>query len=171
MNENFNNGFSDDSPNRQSPTAPRSRTSSQSNGKSSSSNNRSNNHSSNGAGSPLSNDSMLTSGSNYDNNVNCDNNLRNNIILGSVGLNDDLLNGSSIGNGINDIMFGAGSSSDNKSNIGTLPTSLIMSQTSPSHNLNNVQTPTSIPSIVFSGKSFTLIHKTTFNCLTMNCLI
>lgn len=158
MNENFNNGFSDDSPNRQSPTAPRSRTSSQSNDKrSNNSNNRSNNHSSNGAGSPLSNDSMLTSGSNYDNNVNCgDNNLRNNIILGSVGLNDDLLNGSSIGNGINDIMFGAGSSSDNKSNIGTLPTSLIMSQTSPSHNLNNVQTPTSIPSIVFSGEFHSL---------------
>jgi hypothetical protein len=95
---------------------------------------------------------MLTGSSNYDNNVNCDN-LRNNIILGSVGLNDDLLNGSSVGNGINDIMFGAGigNGSDNKSNIGTLPTSLIMSQTSPSHNLNNVQTPTSIPSIVFSG--------------------
>lgn len=157
MNENFNNGFSDESPNRQSPTTSRSRTSSQSNGKSSNSNNRSNNHSSNGAGSPhspLSNDSMLTSGSNYDNNVNCDN-LRNNIILGSVGLSDDLLNGSSVGNGINDIMFGAGiGGSDNKSNIGTLPTSLMMSQTSPSHNLNNVQTPTSIPSIVFSGNFF-----------------
>lgn len=148
MSENFN-GFSDESPNRQSPTA-RSRTSSQSNGKSSNSNRQcgSNNHSSNGAGSPhspLSNDSMLTGGSNYDN-VNCDN-LRSNIILGSVDLNEDLLNGSS-GNGVNDIMFGCGLTgfSDNKSNIGSL-----MSQTSPSHNLSNVQTPTSIPSIVFSG--------------------
>lgn len=156
MTENFN-GFSDESPNRQSPTA-RSRTSSQSNGKSSNSNRQtcgSNNHSSNGAGSPhspLSNDSMLTGGSNYDN-VNCDN-LRSNMILESVDLNEDLLNGSS-GNGVNDIMFGCGLGgfSDNKSNMGSLSNSnsLLMSQTSPSHHLTNVQTPTSIPSIVFSG--------------------
>lgn len=150
MTENVN-GFSDESPNRQSPTA-RSRTSSQSNDKCSNSNRQtcgSNNHSSNGAGSPhspLSNDSMLTGGSNYDNII-CDN-LRSNIILGSMDLNEDFLNGSS---GVNDIMFGCdlGVFSDNKSLSNS--NSLLMSQTSPSHNLSNVQTPTSVPMIVFSG--------------------
>lgn len=120
-----------------------------------STNNGSNHQTSNGSGSPhspLSNDSMLTGGSNYDN-MNCEN-LRNNLIMGSSGLDGALLNGMGSGNGINDIMLsGLGSDSSSKlisSGSASLPSSHMI-QTSPSHHLNT-QTTTSIPEIVFSGE-------------------
>lgn len=167
MNDNYN-GMMDDSPNRQSPTnhsSTPSRTNARSNNNSNhmnhqTSSNNSNHQTNNGTGSPhspLSNDSMLTGGGgNYDN-MNCDN-LRNNM-MGSSALDGALLNGVGSGNGINDIMLGGGLGSDSSSKLITsssaaLQTSLMMSQTSPSHHLNNTQTTTSIPEIVFSGENF-----------------
>lgn len=163
MSDNYN-GMMDESPNRQSPTNQRSSTPSRTNARSSnntnhmnhqSTNNGSSHQTSNGSGSPhspLSNDSMLTGGSNYDN-MNCDN-LRNS--FGSSGLDGALLNGMGSGNGINDIMLsGLGSDSSSKlisSGSASLPSSHMI-QTSPSHHLNT-QTTTSIPEIVFSGEIF-----------------
>lgn len=166
MNENYN-GMMDDSPNRQnSPTNRSSTPSSRTNARTSNNtnqmnhqtnNNGSNNshHSNNGSSphSPLSNDSMVTGGANYDN-MNCEG-LRN--IMGSSVLDGALLNGGGSGNGINDIMLGGGLGSDSSSKLITsssaaLQTSLMMSQTSPSHLINNTQTTTSIPEIVFSGE-------------------
>jgi hypothetical protein len=161
MNENYN-GMMDDSPNRQSSPTNRSSTpSSRTNARTSNNTNHMNNsssnshHSNNGSSphSPLSNDSMLTGGANYDN-MNCDG-LRN--IMGSSALDGELLNGGGSGNGINDIMFGGGLGSDSSSKLITsssaaLQTSLMMSQTSPSHLINNTQTTNSIPEIVFSGE-------------------
>lgn len=158
----------DESPNRQSPTNQNSSPSRTINGRSSNnsnhmnhqttSNNSSNHQTNNGTGSPhspLSNDSMLTGGGNYDN-MNCEN-LRN--MMGSSALDGALLNGGNSGNGINDIMLGGGLGSDSSSKLITsssasLQTSLMMSQTSPSHHLNNTQTTTSIPEIVFSGEIY-----------------
>lgn len=162
MNDNYN-GMMDDSPNRQSPTNSSPSRTNAHNGSNSNhmnhqtSNNGSNHQqSNNGAGSPhspLSNDSMLGGSGNYDN-MNCDN-LRSNLIMGSSALDGALLNGVGSGNGINDIMLGGGLGSDSSSKLITsssavLQTSLMMSQTSPSHHLNT-QTTTSIPEIVFSG--------------------
>ncbi|CRK87365.1 CLUMA_CG001167, isoform A [Clunio marinus] len=166
MNDNYN-AMMDESPNRQSSPTNQSNTPSRTNARSSNSNNHmnhqtnnnSNNHqTSNGNGSPhspLSNDSML--GSNYDN-MNCDS-LRGNLILGSPALDSALMNGVGSGNGgINDIMLGGGLGSDSSSKLITsssaaLQTTRMMSQTSPSHHLNNTQTTTSIPEIVFSDYS------------------
>lgn len=155
----------DDSPNRQtSPTNRSSTPSSRTNARTTNNTNhmnRNNNsssnshHSNNGSSphSPLSNDSMLTGGANYDN-MNCDG-LRN--IMGSSALDGALLNGVGSGNGINDIMLGGGLGSDSSSKLITsssaaLQTSLMMSQTSPSHLINNSQNSNNIPEIVFSGK-------------------
>ena len=166
MNDNYN-GMMDDSPNRQgSPTNRSSTPSSRTNARTSNNtnhinrqtnNNNSSNHSNNGSSphSPLSNDSMLTGGSNYDN-MNCDG-LRN--LMGSSILDGALMNGGGSGNGINDIMLGGGLGSDSSSKLITssssaLQTSLMMSQTSPSHLISNTQTTTSIPEIIFSGKFF-----------------
>lgn len=166
MNDNYN-GMMDDSPNRQSSPTNRSstpssrtnaRTSNNTNHMNRQTNNSSSNnshHSNNGSSphSPLSSDSMLTGGANYDN-MNCDG-LRN--IMGSSALDGALLNGVGSGNGINDIMLGGGLGSDSSSKLITsssaaLQTSLMMSQTSPLHLINNTQTTTSIPEIVFSGE-------------------
>lgn len=163
MNDNYN-GMMDESPNRQSPTnqcnSP-SRTNARSGNNSNhmnhqTSSNGSSHQSNNGTGSPhspLSNDSMLGGSGNYDS-MNCDN-LRNNL-MGSSALDGAMLNGGGSGNGINDIMLGGGLGSDSSSKLITssnaaLQTSLMMSQTSPSHHLNT-QTTTSIPEIVFSGE-------------------
>jgi hypothetical protein len=164
MNDNYN-GMMDESPNRQgSPTNRSSTPSSRSNARSSNNtnhinrqtNNNSSNHSNNGSSphSPLSNDSMLTGGASYEN-MNCEG-LRN--LMGSSVLDGALINGGGSGNGINDIMLGGGLGSDSSSKLITsssaaLQTSLMMSQTSPSHLINNTQTTTSIPEIVFSGES------------------
>lgn len=160
MNDNYN-GMMDDSPNRQSPTNQSntpSRTNARSNNNSNhmnhqTSSNNSNHQTNNGTASPHSPLSNDCSG-NYDN-MNCDN-LRNNL-MGSSALDGALLNGVGSGNGINDIMLGGGLGSDSSSKLITsssaLQTSLMMSQTSPSHHLNNTQTTTSIPEIVFSGKT------------------
>lgn len=151
----------DESPNRQSPTnrcSTPSRTNSRSGNSYNhmnhqSSNSSSNHQTNNGTGSPhspLSNDTMLGGGSNYDN-MTCDN-LRNSLMDGA------LLNGVGSGNGgINDIMLGGGLGSDSSSKLITSSssshhTSLMTSQTSPSHLLNNTQTTASIPEIVFSGE-------------------
>lgn len=166
MNDNYN-GMMDESPNRQS--SPTNRASTPSHGRSSSNsssnhmnhqttNSNSNHQTNNGTGSPhspLSNDSMVTGGTNYDN-MNCDN-IRSNL-MGSSALDGALLNGVESGNGINDIMLGGGLGSDSSSKLITsssaaLQTSLMMSQTSPSHHPINTQTTTSIPEIVFSGES------------------
>jgi hypothetical protein len=146
-----------DSPNRQSPTN-HSSTPSRTNARSNNSNHmnhqstNSNHQTNNGNGSPhspLSNDSI----GNYDG-ISCDS-LRNNINLGSPGFDGGMLNGSSSGNGINDIMLGGGLGSDSSSKLITsssaaLQTSLMTSQTSPMH--LNSQTTSSIPEIVFSGE-------------------
>lgn len=99
---------------------------------------------------------MLTGGTNYDN-MNCDN-LRSNLIMGSSALDGALLNGVGSGNGINDIMLGGGLGSDSSSKLitsssSTHPTTLMMSQISPSHHLNNTQTTTGIPEIILSGET------------------
>lgn len=148
----------DESPNRQSPTnrsSTPSRTNVQTNHNSSHMNRQSpssnsSHQTNNGTGSPhspLSND--------YDN-MSCEN-LRSNLILGSSALDGALLNGVGHGNGINDIMLGGGLGSDSSSKLITSSssshqTSLLTSQTSPSHHLNNTQTTASIPEIVFSGE-------------------
>lgn len=158
MNDNYN-GMMDESPNRQSPTNRSSTPSSRSNAQSNHNSNHMNHQSpssnsshqtNNGTGSPhspLSND--------YDN-LNCEN-LRGSLIMGSSALDGALLNGVGSGNGINDIMLGGGLGSDSSSKLITSSsashqTSLMTSQTSPSHHLNNTQTTASIPEIVFSGE-------------------
>lgn len=161
MSDNYN-GMMDDSPNRQSSPTNRSttsrtnaRSSNHSNHMNHQTNNNSNHQTNNGTGSPhspLNNDSMLT-GNNYDS-------LRNSM-MGSSALDGALLNGVGSGNGINDIMLGGGLGSDSSSKLITssssaLQTSLMMSQTSPSHHLNT-QTTTSIPEIIFSGECLVII--------------
>lgn len=166
MNDNYN-GMMDDSPNRQNSPTNRSSTPSRTNARSSNNSNHMNHQTTNsnnshqtnnGTGSPhspLNNDSMLTGGTNYDN-MNCDN-LRSNLIMGSSALDGALLNGVGSGNGINDIMLGGGLGSDSSSKLitsssSTHPTTLMMSQISPSHHLNNTQTTTGIPEIILSGE-------------------
>ena len=161
MNDNYN-GMMNESPNRQSPTN-RSSTPSRTNTRSINNNmnhmnhQSSNNHptsiESGSPHSPLSNDSMLACGTNFDN-MNCEG-LRHNLLMGSSTLDGALLNGMGSANGINDIMLsGLGSDSNSKliaSGSVSLSTSHVI-QTSPSHQLSITQTTTSIPEIVFSGE-------------------